>query len=366
MLGPGRHPDALPVVPGLALAAGYAWRLLVISLCGYVALVILERLQLIAIALFLALVVTSVLRPAAELVARVLPRGVAVSITVLGALLLLVGLLSLVGEAVMGESATLKSQFHDGLIHVEHWLEGTPLHLRSAKLTNLQGRIGSFLSTHRSALISTALNGAGHLVVVVAVAALALFCSIFFIHSGDSMWHWLRRQLPRSARSRWDRAGHAAWRTFAGYTRGIVIVAASNAVLVGIALVVLRVPLALPLTLLEFFATLVPLVGSPIAMGIASVVALAARGPLTALVILVLIVVIGQVEGHILHPFVMGWAVRVHPVAVALSVTAGEIVAGVIGAVVAVPMVAVAWSVICDLRASGTKQPAASGTDAVS
>lgn len=138
----------------MALAAGYAWRLLVISLCGYVALVILERLQLIAIALFLALVVTSVLRPAAELVARVLPRGVAVSITVLGALLLLVGLLSLVGEAVMGESATLKSQFHDGLIHVEHWLE--ELRSTSGRPSSRTCRAGSGPSCPRTAPHSSA------------------------------------------------------------------------------------------------------------------------------------------------------------------------------------------------------------------
>jgi len=127
-------------------------------------------------------------------------------------------------------------------------------------------------------------------------------------------------------------------------------VAATNAVLVGTALFVLRVPLALPLTLLEFFAAFVPLVGSPIALGVATVVALASRGPVIAIVVLALIVVVGQIEGHVLHPLVMSWAVRLHPVVVAVSVIAGSVLAGVVGAVVAVPMVSVAWAVGGELR----------------
>lgn len=146
------------------------------------------------------------------------------------------------------------------------------------------------------------------------------------------------------------RAGRAAWSTFAGYTRGIILVAATNATLVGVALLVLRVPLALPLTLLVFFATFVPLIRAPIELVVATVVALAGRGPLIAAMVLALIVLIGQFEGHVLHPLMMSWAVRLHPVAVAVSVIAGSIVAGVIGAVVAVPMVSVAWSVTRALR----------------
>ncbi|MGO4423803.1 AI-2E family transporter, partial [Streptomyces sp. MCAF7] len=157
-------------------------------------------------------------------------------------------------------------------------------------------------------------------------------------------------QLPETARSPWDRGARAAWSTFAGYTRGIIIVAASNAAMVGIALFLLRVPLALPLTVLVFFATFIPLIGAPIALAVATVVALAGRGPVIAAAVLVLIVVIGQIEGHVLHPLVMSWAVQLHPVVVAISVIGGSLVAGVIGAIVAVPMVSVVWSVVRTLR----------------
>ena len=336
--------------PLLWSAAGYAWRLLVVAGAVYAGFVLLGRLQLIAIAVFVALVVTSVLRPAADRLARRAPRKLAVLTVLLGALVLVAGLLSLVGEVVASRAPALGRELSSGVTRVEHWLERAPFRLSADTLSHVQKTAGSYLSTHRAAVVSTAVSGAGRLVEVVTGGALALFCSVFFIHSGDRMWHWIARQAPTAFAARLEGIGRAAWATFAGYTRGIVIVAASNAVMVGIALSVLRVPLALPLTLLEFFATFVPLVGSPVAMAVAAVVALAARGPVTAVIVLILIVVVGQIEGHVLQPLVMSWAVRLHPVVVAVSVLAGGTLAGVTGAVVAVPVVSVAWSVIRELR----------------
>jgi predicted PurR-regulated permease PerM len=338
------------VAPGLQRAAGYAWRLLVLAVAVYLAVQVLGRLVLPVVAVFVALVITSVLRPAADLLARRLPRSVAVAVTVLGTLLLFAGVLAGIGASVADQWDTLVNEFRGGIGRIERWLEGAPFHIRAETAAKLQNKLGSYLATHRATLINTAVSQAGRVVEVATGAFLALFCALFFIHSGDRMWAWLLRQVPSGARDAWDRGGRTAWRTFAGYTRGIIIVAATNAVLVGIALAVLRVPLVLPLVVLEFFATLVPLIGSPIAMVIAAVVALAARGPVTAAIVLALIVVIGQIEGHLLHPVVMSWAVRIHPVAVALSVIAGGILYGVIGAVVALPLVSVIWSVISELR----------------
>ncbi|MFJ3233850.1 AI-2E family transporter [Streptomyces sp. NPDC086787] len=338
-------------VPWLRVAAAYAWRLLLVSAVVYGIFTVLGRFQLIAVALFLALVVTSVLRPLADLLNRVLPRPLSVAVSLLGSLLIFFALLALVGNAVAGESGTLANEFRGGVHRIELWLQRPPFRLSPGKLADLQDQVTNYLETHRASLLSSAISGLGRVVELIAGGALALFASVFFIHSGERLWAWARDQLlPRDARPVWDRAGHAAWRTFSGYTRGIIIVAATNAVLVGVALLVLRVPLALPLTLLEFFAAFVPLVGSPVALGVATVVALAGRGPLTAAAVLVLIVVIGQLEGHVLHPLVMSWAVSLHPLVVAVSVIAGSIVAGVIGAVVAVPFVSVVWAVVRALR----------------
>ncbi|MFI5688042.1 AI-2E family transporter [Streptomyces sp. NPDC051636] len=342
-------------VPSLRVAAAYAWRLILVGILVYGIFTVLGRFQLIAVALFLALVVTSVLRPLTDLLNRVLPRPLSVAVALVGSLLLLFGLLALVGNAVAGESAKLAGEFRGGVHRIELWLRRPPFRLSPGRLSDLQRQATDYVNTHRAKLLSSAVSGLGRVVEVVTGAVLALFSSVFFIHSGERLWAWARDQLlPSGARPGWDRAGRAAWRTFAGYTRGIIIVAATNAVLVGVVLLVLRVPLALPLTLLEFFATFVPLVGSPVALGVATVVALAGRGPLTALAVLVLIVVIGQLEGHVLHPLVLSWAVRLHPLVVAVSVIAGSIVAGVIGAVVAVPFISVVWSV---LRAQRTAPP---------
>ncbi|MFF3611512.1 AI-2E family transporter [Streptomyces sp. NPDC002580] len=352
----GHHENAT-VGHGLRVSAAYAWRLLVVGVAVYVVFAFLGRLQLVAVALFLALVVTAVLRPFADLLARHMPRTVAVVVSVMASLLLVLGVMALVGRVVAGESGSLGHEFAGGLGRIERWLEGSPFHLSHAVLSGLQGKAVAFVSDHRSVLISSALSGAGRAVEFVTGLVLALFCSLFFIRSGDRFWRWFQALTPLGARDPLDRAGRVAWRTFAGYTRGIIIVAATNAVLVGIALSVLRVPLALPLTLLEFFAAFIPLVGSPVALGVATVVALATRGPVIALVVLALIVVIGQLEGHVLHPLVMSWAVRLHPVVVALSVIAGSILAGVVGAVVAVPMVSVVWSVIRELRPDPEPEP---------
>src|SRR6185312_4456129 len=260
------------------------------------------------------------------------------------------GVFTWAGTSVAGESDTLGNDFRGGVDRIEVWLEGKPFHVDPHTLDNLQGKLTSYLEAHRTTLINQALNGAGRIVDVLTVLALAVFCSIFFTNSGDRMWHWFQQQLPDGMRPTWARCGHTAWHTFAGYTRGIILVAAANAIMVGISLWLLGVPLVLPLIILEFTASFIPLAGSPIAMAVATVVALASKGVTTAVVVLVLIVVFGQIEGHVLQPFVMGWAVRLHPVAVAVSVIAGTISAGLLGAVVAVPLVSIAWALTKVLR----------------
>ncbi|MEV4946488.1 AI-2E family transporter [Streptomyces sp. NPDC053755] len=339
-----------PVVPFLRTAAAYAWRLLVVGTLVYALFAVLGRFHEIGVAVFLGLVITALLRPVTDIVARGLPRSVAVALTLLGGIALVLGILALVGEAVVGERTTLVREFRDGVDRIEHWLEQPPFRLNPDALSDVQARLEQFLSSHRSTLLSEAMSGAARLVEVLTAVALALFSSVFFLHSGERQWAWFQQQLPRSVRGRTEIGGRAAWRTFTGYTHGIVLVAATNAVLVGVALWLLGVPLAVPLALLEFMAAFVPLIGSPIALAVAAVVALAAKGPLVAAIVVGLIVVIGQIEGHLLHPLVMSWAVRLHPLVVAISVIAGSVAAGIVGAVVAVPLVSVVWAVYTALR----------------
>jgi predicted PurR-regulated permease PerM len=339
------------ISPRLRQISDYAWRVLLLGGLAYGLFLVAMRFELIFVALFIALIFTSLLRPPVNALARVMPRSLALVLTALCGLGLVVGLFWFAGNSVANESSSLNTEFHSGVTRIEHWLEAKPFNVNPSTLSNLQGKLTSYISGHRTTLLNQALNGAGRIVDVLTVLALAVFCAVFFTSSGDKMWHWFQDQLPDPVSETWRRCGTAAWHSFAGYTRGIILVSAANAVMVGVALKLLHVPLVLPLTILEFIASFIPLIGSPIAMAVATVVALASQGVTTAIIVLCLIVVFGQIEGHVLQPFVMGWSVRLHPVVVAVSVIGGTISAGLLGAVVAVPLVSITWAVIRELRA---------------
>jgi len=320
----------------------------VVAVAVYLVFAILSKLTLVAVAVFVGLVISALLRPLVDLLSRWVPRGLAVAGALLLAIAALGGVITFVANSVAGQSAKLSAQFISGLTEIERSLAGGPFHIRAVDLTQIGQQLRNWVTENGGSLAGRALGGAGVAAEVLTGLALAVFCSVFFLSSGSRIWTWLLTQAGGT--SRLDGAARAGWATFAGYTRGIVIIAATNAALVCIALLILRVPLALPLALLTFFATFIPLIGSPIALFVATLVALAARGPLVALLVLALIVVIGQIEGHLLQPLVMSRAVNIHPLAVALSVASGTVIAGVIGAVVAVPLVAVAWTVWTTLK----------------
>lgn len=360
---PVRRPPPDEVVRyGLRVAAGYAWRSVAVAVAVYLVFVALGRLHFVAISVFVALLITALLRPLTDLLARWLPRGLAVAIAVVQAMVVIGGVVTFVATAAVGQFGRLAAQFATGIREIDVLLSGPPLRLPAGELNRWTEQGLSWLAANKGALAAQVAGEAGIVVELFAGLALAVFCALFFLHSGERLWGWALGQLP-VRRGRWDAAGRAGWTTFAGYTRGVVLVAVSNATFVGIALHLLKVPLALPLTLLVLFGAFVPLIGAPIAMWIATLVALAGRGPLTALAVLALIVVIGQIEGHVLHPLIMSRAVRLHPVVVAVSVASGTVLAGIIGAVVAVPMVAVAWATHVQLRATDavadTPDPAA-------
>ena len=346
--GPRAADDAVQY--GLSVGAAYAWRLIVLGVAVYLVFFVLAKLTLVAVAVFVGLVISALMLPLVDLLARALPRGLAVALALLMTIVAFGGVFTFIANSVGGQSATLSAQFTHGLSDIERSMTGAPFHLPAVDLPHLSQQLRDWVTHNSGSLAGQALSGAGVAVEALTGLALAVFCAVFFLTSGDQIWTWWLTQTGGDRR-RWDRAARAGWATFAGYTRGIVIIAATNAVLVCAALLILRVPLALPLALLTFFAAFIPLIGAPIALGVATLVALAARGPLIAALVLGLIVIIGQIEGHLLHPMVMSRAVNLHPLAVALTVASGTLLAGVIGAVVAVPMVAVAWTVWTTLKA---------------
>lgn len=335
-----------PLVPrGLAQAAAYAWRILAVLALAYVVLSVLGQLELVVIAVFVGLIIAAILGPIVKVFRKVLPRGLAVALGLVVLLLVLGGIVAFIAGSVSGQWASLASQFGSGIGEIQNWLEGPPFNIDSQDFNQWFENARQWIVDNRGNLAAGAVGSAGRVLEIVAVLALAVFCAVCFLAGGGGIWQWALRALPQPTRARVDGAGLVAWRSFAGYTRGIIIVAACNAVFVCVLLLILGVPLAFPLSLIVFFGTFIPLIGAPIAMFIAVIVALAAKGPVIALVVLLGIALLGQLEGHVLQPLVMSKAVNIHPLAVALSVAAGTILAGLFGAVIAVPVVSVCYGV---------------------
>jgi predicted PurR-regulated permease PerM len=336
----------------LRVIAGMSWRLLVVTAAIVVVFYATSRVQLVFIAVFIALVFTAVLRPIVDALARIMPRGLATAFALLLGVLTLVGMLTYVAYSVAGQWQSLSRQFTSGIDDIINFLEDGPL---PVTITNDQindwineGR--DWVIQHGGEVASQAAASAGSVVQVFGALALATFCSVFFLARGREIWVWFLNQLPARYRETWQTAAGAGWYTFSGYTRGTVIIALSDGVLAFIVLLLLKVPLAAPLAVLVLIGAFIPLVGAPAAMIIAMVIALAANGPLSALLVGVGIAAIGQFEGHILQPVVMGRQVSLHPLVIALVVTGGTITAGILGAVISVPLVAVAWAVFSKLR----------------
>ncbi|MFC8921674.1 AI-2E family transporter [Cellulosimicrobium sp. NPDC057127] len=344
------HDDTVP--SWLRSAAGWSWRLLLVVAAVALIFYATAQVQLVFVAVFLALVITSVLRPVTDVYARVMPRGLATALALLSALLFIAGLLTYVISSVAGQWEALAGEFTDGIDQIFDFLENGPLPV-TITADDVNGWIENgrqWITEHGGDIASQAAASAGSVFEAFAAIALAIFCTVFFLARGKDMWTWFLNQLPARSRDSWKVAGGAGWYTFSGYARGTVIIAIIDGILAGILLAVLGVPLAAPLAVLVFIGAFIPIIGAPLAMIVAAVVALAADGVVTALIVTVGIALIGQFEGHILQPLIMGAQVSLHPVVVAISVTAGTLIAGILGAVVSVPLVAVAWSVFTRLR----------------
>jgi predicted PurR-regulated permease PerM len=349
--------------PWLQVSAGWSWRLLVLAAAVGLIFVSATRIQMVLIAVFIGLVLTAVLRPVADTIAKVMPRPLATTLALLGALAVVAGLFTYIGVSVAGQWERLSKQFASGIGEIADWIGRSNLPIDSSKLTaqNALQQGQDWVNQHSGQIAGTVFQGFGSVIEVFTTIALAIFLSVFFITSGRNMWVWFLNDLPIRMRPTWRTAGSAAWDTFSGYTRGVFMIAATNGTLASIGLALLKVPLAAPLGVLVFMATFIPLIGAPLAMVVAMVVALAANGVGTAVTVGLMIAGIGQLEGHVLQPLVMGRQVSLHPVAVALSVTVGTLLAGILGAVVAVPLVSVVWSVFSHLRRADPPTESVSG-----
>jgi predicted PurR-regulated permease PerM len=335
-----RADDAVPA--GYRVAAAYAWRFVVIvaalALVGHV----LIQVSLLAISLALALLVSALLAPVAGRLRHWgVPRGLAAAGAFIGGL----GVIGLLGwfivDQIRAGFADLAEAVTQGFNDALTWLEQGPLQVSAADIDRARESLTTLVQDNTDQIAARAVTAATIAAEVLAGLAVLLFTVFFFLYDGERIWGWVVRLFPRPAEHRADMAGRRGWSVLVSYAQGTVLVALFDGIFIGVGLAILGVPLAVPLGALVFLGAFVPLVGATLTGAVAVLVALAAEGFVTALLALGIVVLVQQVEGNVLQPFLLGRFVQIHPLAIVVAVTAGALVAGVIGALLAVPIMAV-------------------------
>jgi predicted PurR-regulated permease PerM len=347
-------------VPGwLQTGAAWSWRLLLLAAALYLIARVIGVLYIVVVPCTAALLLTALLQPLTARLRRAgLPALAATWATLLIAALVLGGIVLLVTNRVSADYPTLVDETRHTTTQVESWLSGPPFHIKSSNVQNALNNIPGYLSKHKALVEGTVVTGGKIAAEFFGGLVLMLFVMFFLIKDGERIWAWLIGALRPETAERVNRAGHAAWLAVVYYMRGTVVVAAIHAVVIGVTLFIMGAPLVIPLAVLVFLAAFVPLVGLLVAGTLAILVTLAAKGWVAAVILLGVLIIEDQLEGHLLQPQVVGRVIRLHPLAIILSLAVGSVLAGIAGAVVAVPIVAVITRAVPELR---RRDPASGG-----
>jgi len=354
---------------GLRTAGAWSWRLLAVGGVIAVVIALIVAFRVVVIPFLISLLLASVLVPFSEWLQRHRwPRWLAILVAFLGALALIGGLVALVVWQVRGGFADLRDKTLEAAEQISGWLAGPPFHY---ELGDLSDRLAEWWGAFQQDAdfwdrVLSLGSTAGH---VAAGLLLTLFATLFLLIDGRRIWRWTLGLFPRRARVAVGGAAEAAWSTLSTFTRVQVFVAAVDAVGIGLGAWILGLfaggfPLVIPLAIAVFLGSFIPFVGALVTGAFAVLVALVYLGPIPAIIMLAIVLIVQQVEGHVLQPLVMGTAVKVHPLAVVFGVAAGSLIAGIPGALFAVPLIAVANSVVRHLAArptGGEHEPASDG-----
>ncbi|MDT5043479.1 MAG: putative heme transporter, partial [Actinoplanes sp.] len=290
--------DALP--GGVRVAAAWAWRVILFIVAVYVLLQVIALLRIVVIPVVVALLLAALFQPVAALLRRRgMNKSVAAALVLVTSLIVVFGGLGLIVQTFISQLGDLTSQVSDGIDEVQSWLAAGPLHISQTQINSNIESLQKSITSNRAALTSGALNTAATVGEVAAGFFLVLLTLFFFLRDGGQIWSFLCRLLPRAARVPTARAGHYAWHTLVSYVRATLLVALVDAIGIGIGLAVMRVPLVLPLAALVFIGAFIPVVGATITGVVAILVALVTQGPITALIILGVVIAVQQLEGHV-------------------------------------------------------------------
>jgi predicted PurR-regulated permease PerM len=358
------------VVPrGLQIAAAWSWRvILVVALLWGIAWLV-RYLSEVFIAVAVAILLTALMLPVANALKKGrwgLPRAAATAVTVIGAVAAIVAVLIVIGGQIAGQGAELSTNVVNGFNQLSdwlnngpltEWLRNGPLHVNAAWLDSSTwvARITDFLQASGSTIAAYAAEFGAQVGHFLAGLALALFALFYFIYDGRGIFTFLLNFIPRASRDRVDQAALRGWQSLSSYVRATILVALFDSIGVLIVALILGVPVAPALAALVFLGAFVPIVGALVSGFVAVLVALVALGWVQALIMLGGVILVMQIEGHVLQPFLLGRAVKLHPLAVLISIAIGIIVAGIVGALMAVPLLAFIKSFV--LYLSGTAEP---------
>jgi len=333
--------DDESVEPLVRKTAAWAWRLLVILAALVAVLWVIKRLEIIVVPVLLALMLSALLLPAVDwLNRRGIPRGGAVALVLLSGFAILGGILTFVVSQFIVGLPDVVDQVTRSIDTARNWLVNGPLQLSRQQIDKAGNAAIQALQNNQAKLTSGAVSTAAAITEIVTAGLLMLFTLIFFLYGGRNIWEYVTRIVPVGGRERVRAAGRAGYGSLIGYVRATFLVALVDAAGVGAGLAIMSVPLALPLASLVFLGAFIPLVGAVISGFLAVVVALLAKGFVYGLITLGVLIAVNQLEAHVLQPLVMGRAVSIHPLAVVLAISSGGVLAGIVGALLAVPTVA--------------------------
>lgn len=330
------------------VAGAWSWRLIVIAGAGWVVWKGLGHVSLLVIAMMVAMLLAALLSPTVMLLRKKGVRaGGAAAIAELGLLLLLAVIISLTGQQLVRGFATMANKAVQGYQQlVDWWLKSLGYDLGADQLNQLLHQIENTFKDNPN----TVLNGVSRVGSTAADVAtgvlLTLFTLLFFLMEGERIWLFVVGLFPKDAREAVNGAGRAGWKSLGAYVRVQILVAAIDAIGIGLGAAILGVPLAIPLGVLVFLGSFIPVIGALFSGAVAVLLALVALGPVQALIMLGIVLLVQQVESHILQPLIMGKAVSLHPLAVIFSVAGGSMIFGAVGALFAVPTLAVVNSVV--------------------
>lgn len=343
------------VSPGVRLGAAWSWRLIAIAAGIGVAFWLLSQVTIVVMPVLIALLLAALLSPFAAFLQRHRwPRALAAITTVLGFIIVVVSLLTVVGQQIYSGTASLWGQVRTGFLSISTWLQSNPFGIDSSLISKWievgTTKLTTYAQQESGQIASGALGAASSITDFGAGLLITLFATFFFVYDGHTIFRWFLHLLPLPARERAKGAALRGWQSLSQYVRVQVLVAGVDAVGIGLGAFLLGVPLAIPLTVLVFLGSFIPIVGAVVTGAVAVIIALVAQGPITAVIMLAVVLAVQQLESHVLQPFIMGKAVSVHPLAVVLGVTSGAFLFGIAGALFAVPVLAVLNTSILYLR----------------